>query len=77
MATARTTNHSSQAAGESNKNMDMADLDSLSPMPIVTKHLAGWQVSGNNSIRNVNLAFIENSDKLAQVLVYEICYRFN
>jgi hypothetical protein len=57
--------------------MDMADLDSLSPMPIVTKHLAGWQVSCNNSIRNVNLAFIENSDKLTQVLVYETCYRFN
>jgi hypothetical protein len=41
MATAKTMNHSSQAAGESSKNMDMTGLASLLPMPISTKQSAG------------------------------------
>jgi hypothetical protein len=53
IATARTTNHKSQAAGESSRNMDITGLASLSPMPIATKQIAGRQVSGTNSIRNL------------------------
>jgi hypothetical protein len=41
IATASTMNQSSQAAGESSKNMDMSGLDSLSPTPIATNQIAG------------------------------------
>jgi hypothetical protein len=52
--------------------MDMAGLASLLPMPIGTKRIA----SRRNSIRNVNSAFVTNSDQLAAILAHKFFLGF-